>query len=95
MYTDRFIALKLLLAIIGTVAICGFLYSITFAPQTRVETQVSEPPPLSASSKIAEVSGRFESAPSQSVPTEQLGMPEGGTCDAYPLQDGLVLLCHA
>lgn len=95
MYQDRFIKLKFLLAVIGTVAVCGFLYSITFAPQTRVETKVKPEAPLSNKSSVADVRKRF-GKPLGTAPFAQLGLSAENCPSAtvYQLSDGAVLVCH-
>lgn len=93
MYNARFLYLKFLLATIGAAGIAAFLGWTAFGQQVRVDTRTVPQPGLSSASSVADVKGRFQGQPSQTVPGTQLGL-EGGTCDVYLVADGGVLVCR-
>jgi hypothetical protein len=91
-YHGRFLYLKFLLATVGAAfLVCG-AYKIA-GQDTRTVTVTKPAPGLTASSTAADASSRFSGEP-QTVPGEELGFPEGSVCDAYPLKDGVALVCH-
>lgn len=93
MYQARFLYLKFLLATVAAAGIAAFLGWTAFGQQVRVDTRTVPQAALTSSSSVADVKGRFQGEPSQSVPGTELGL-EGGTCDVYLVADGGVLVCH-
>lgn len=94
MYRARFTYLYSLLAAVGTAAVCALLLGpVVLGQPVRVETRHVAQPGLSKSASSADARGRFRSNP-QTVDGTQLGFPQGVTCEAYPLRDGVALICH-
>lgn len=90
--SGRLAACWAILFVIAIVAVGVFMVSAATHPKT---VTVYEPQPaLTSSSRAAEAAERL-GTPGQSVPGAQINPQlEGLTCDAYPLADGLLLLCH-
>ena len=95
MYRGRFVYLYGLLA---ALAVAGIAATVLAAANSigdpRTVTREVPAPLLTSSSTVADVAGRFDGPPAQSIPGEQLGL-QGGTCDVYVIEGGGVLLCRA
>lgn len=93
MYQARFAYVYGALIAVGTAGVIAFLGWSAFGQQVRVATRTVPQAGLSSTSSVADVKGRFQGQPSQTVPGTELGL-EGGTCDVYLVADGGVLVCH-
>ncbi len=95
MYAARFNYLFALLALVAAAAIAAVLLGpVALGEPVRTETQYRDAKALTNGSSAQEARGRFTGAP-QSIDGTQLGFPDGITCDAYQLKDGVALICHA
>ena len=95
MYQDRFRYLYGVLALLGAAGIAAGVIALALSVgDPKIETREVPQALLTSSSSVADAGSRFDGAPAQSIPGEQLGL-QGGTCDVYVLSDGGVLLCHA
>lgn len=94
MYQARFAYVYGLLFAVGAAAVISFFGWIAFGQHVRVETRTVPQAGLTAESSVADVQGRFDGKPSQTVPGTDIGL-EGGSCDVYLVADGGVLICRA
>lgn len=92
-YRFSFIYAGLLLA--GLAALLTALYMMATSP--RIETRVKHDAPLTSSSTVADVRGKFSEQPTTAAGAEVAAQVAEGCpkVDIYQQADGAVLVCHA